>query len=412
MNPARHPLLTAALLAVVAAIGVATLTPITGADVQPLSNCLICGPRGVADAILNTALFLPLGLLLAGHWRPALALLGGIAFTGAIEFAQTHIPGRDPSWGDVLFNSLGTLLGVAAWHIRRYWLYPTGQLRTVLAVSAAAAAAVVMFLTGWLFRPMLPPPPYFIEWQPSRPHFSWYNGKVLDGGVGPLRLRPGPTPQALSAGELLGSGAPLGVWTEWGGPTAGLAPLIMVYDADGAEVAMVGVDREFVVFRQRTRATLYRLTNPAVRQDRNLDSLAVGDSLRIASVAARQPWGRCFDVGNRRHCGAGFTGAGGWALFYAPRSLDEDRQWMADAAWLALLALPAGYWASPGLALLFLIGLSWYGAIRLPIDTVARPLPPLALLGIATGLALGMLLAAAIRRRMARLTQASTPDPR
>jgi hypothetical protein len=386
------------LLLVLAVILAVTLMPMRNVPTQPLSDCIICGSRGLADAILNTAMFAPLGFLLAGRWRAAVALAAAAALTLSVELAQTVIPGRDPSAGDVVFNTLGAALGILAWRLRGRWVAPRPGTALALALAAAALVAAIMFLTGWLLRPAPPPPPYTVVWQPSQPHFSWYNGRVLNGGIGQMRLRPGPTPQSAAAAVLLARGAPLGVWTVWGGQSAGLAPLIILYDTEAREAALLGVDRSDVVFRQRTRASQFRLTNPAVRLPGVLDSLAVGDSVRIASGAAPTPYARCFDVASHRYCGVGYTAAGGWALLLAPGSMSQAALSRMDALWLALIALPAGYWATPRLALLIFTALSWYGMFRVPIDTVARPVPIVALIGLALGLVAGLALGAYVRR--------------
>ncbi|MDO5676132.1 MAG: VanZ family protein [Propionibacteriaceae bacterium] len=68
------------------------------------------------DAILNTALFVPLGLL-AALWAPRVLWwvwgLIGLAGSVSIELLQYLFLPRDASGWDVFFNTLGAFLGAA-----------------------------------------------------------------------------------------------------------------------------------------------------------------------------------------------------------------------------------------------------------------------------------------------------------
>lgn len=75
---------------------------------------------GMADAILNVLLFVPLGfglsekLLEKGWSRRATFLvvwISGFFLSYAIEFTQLYIPGRDSGWEDVFTNSTGSAVG-------------------------------------------------------------------------------------------------------------------------------------------------------------------------------------------------------------------------------------------------------------------------------------------------------------
>lgn len=69
---------------------------------------------GLAGALLNLLLMLPLtfSLVLATRRvRPAVVVAVLLPF--AVEFTQTHLPGRYCNLPDVLTNSVGALLGVA-----------------------------------------------------------------------------------------------------------------------------------------------------------------------------------------------------------------------------------------------------------------------------------------------------------
>ncbi len=76
--------------------------------------------QALKDPIGNVVLFLPLGFLAALGWEqlrdPRRALLAGAAVSGAIELSQLLFGlGSLGTVDDVIFNSLGALIGWAAW---------------------------------------------------------------------------------------------------------------------------------------------------------------------------------------------------------------------------------------------------------------------------------------------------------
>jgi VanZ family protein len=85
------------------------------------------GRTGYVDFLLNTFLFVPIGLFAAvafrGRLRYLRAMALGIGVSFSVEFLQAWLPGRVSSLSDLAANSLGTLLGtaVAPWIAR--WIH-------------------------------------------------------------------------------------------------------------------------------------------------------------------------------------------------------------------------------------------------------------------------------------------------
>jgi hypothetical protein len=113
-------------------IAFVTLIPQSG-PAPRFTPCWICGDRGVSDAIVNLILFLPLGLSLSLRKPDRARYRVPILLSFIVETAQHFIPGRSPTYGDLLFNSLGGWLGiwlgthsylwwVASERIARRWL--------------------------------------------------------------------------------------------------------------------------------------------------------------------------------------------------------------------------------------------------------------------------------------------------
>ncbi|HWM17734.1 MAG TPA: VanZ family protein [Microbacterium sp.] len=117
---------TRILAAAIAVIAVASLTlapraiaaparaafvAMTDAFIAPLLAWL---PYGYAEQVLNTILFVPLGvtlaLLLSRRAWPV-AIIAGLALSAVVEYAQGSIPGRVPDLDDVLWNTVGAAIG-------------------------------------------------------------------------------------------------------------------------------------------------------------------------------------------------------------------------------------------------------------------------------------------------------------
>jgi len=134
---------------------------------------------GPDDLLINLLLFVPFGALLHHDWRHRTWKLrsivmmisaGAILISGTIEYAQSFLPTRDSSIIDVLFNTLGALLGVTA---DRRWgtgiargLYRL-RARTSFAILAGLTACFLMFavlVSGALQRRSL-----LSNWNPEYP---------------------------------------------------------------------------------------------------------------------------------------------------------------------------------------------------------------------------------------------------
>lgn len=159
LSQRRRALLAVAVVAILAL----TLTPFGSRPSEPFSTCVACGPRGLADGILNLLLFVPLGCFLAWYSRASLAsLVFGLLLSTAIELLQTIIPGRDPSLSDIIFNTAGTVVGALIGLRPRVWLVPDARNSVALTAFGVAAAALVTTITALLLAPASPKEPFTI----------------------------------------------------------------------------------------------------------------------------------------------------------------------------------------------------------------------------------------------------------
>ena len=113
--------LAASLLVVLAlTVGPAANTPLLWFDVLAGELAEAAGRRpptlNESEALANVLLFVPLGaagaLVLRRHTGWVVVGLGALSL--AIEVLQSTLPGRTPSYRDVVLNSAGALVGVVA----------------------------------------------------------------------------------------------------------------------------------------------------------------------------------------------------------------------------------------------------------------------------------------------------------
>ena len=122
------------------------------------------------DALFNVLAYLPLGFLLTlspthrpSPWgRVLLPVLVGFGLSAGMEALQTLIPGRVSSALDLLFNTLGTLLGAT---LSLFWgptvLAAAGRLRQQLGVRRLSAETGLILLALWLFAQISPETLFF-----------------------------------------------------------------------------------------------------------------------------------------------------------------------------------------------------------------------------------------------------------
>jgi len=322
----------------------ATLTPFPGARLPDFVGCVICGVRGWSDALANLILFVPLGaaLLANGRTGPRAVGLAGLLSAG-IELAQIFIPGRDPSLGDVCFNTLGAAVGQVTAALALKLATCSGRAAARLSLVSAIGVAVVTGVTGWLLLPALPLSALRAWYSPDRPDLELFRGRVISTSLGSVPFRTSVFPNPDEVRRSLLTGAPLRIVALAGARARALAPMLVIEDEDGNELLLTGPDRDDWVLRLRTRAASHRLDQPDLRLRGALTRVAPGDTLRIE--ARRDPDGYCLRVNETQACRLGFTIGSGWALLLYLRHFPPWLQRLLGAAWVAGLVVPIGFWA-------------------------------------------------------------------
>jgi hypothetical protein len=328
-----------AVTATIAAIAGATLLP-GEPTVSASSNCVICGDRGVADALLNLTLFAPFGAVLAfARVRPWRIVLAGLALSAMVELLQMYMPGRDPSAGDLIFNATGAALGAGVPFLFAHWRHGTPARAGAGAAASAVFACLVITGSALLLHPSLPRLTYYGQWTPEFGNSEQYLGHVVSASIGDLRVRNQAIRRSvelrarLLAGDVLRITAVAGPRPQWN------SPVFNIYDDRQHEVLSIMAQGPDLLIRYRMKATRFRLDQPSF--------LVRGG---LANVGATAPWsldlrlidgGICARTQSASGCPLGFTVSRGWSVLLHttfPRGVER----LLDLLWLAALFLPAG----------------------------------------------------------------------
>ena len=315
-----------------------------GNHTHPFSFCLYCAPRALSDALANIVLFAGLGasLRLAGLRLPAAIVLGA-GTSAAVEIAQMFVAGRDPGISDLLSNTIGAAVGAAAIHRAGALVVPRPRMAERLALSAAALTWAAWWATGHLLTPSFLPRAYWGQWTPRLETLEPYRGRVLAANVGGQAIGDEPVADSVQLRTRLSNRDPVSVEVVSGPPTRGLSSIFSIVDDRSSRVLLVGLVRDDLVFRYRSKAADWRLDQPDIRGRGLLAHELVGSRFTI-HIAPRGA-GYCLTVGNREACGLGFGPGDGWGLLRYWGLGNESSRYALQILWVALVVAPSTFWA-------------------------------------------------------------------
>jgi hypothetical protein len=376
----------------------ATLAPV-GTEFQPdFVSCILCGSRNWADAVSNLLLYAPLGAALVWNgrvgWRP---VFSAFLLSACIELSQTVIPGRDPSLGDVTFNTLGAAAGQLGAVLARRWLVPDVPAAARYSLAAAALAAALFAFTGWLLAPAFSTTTLSIWYTPALPEMPWYHARVLSARIGAIRLHAGPLANTEKVRRSLLTGAPLDIEAIAGPPVPTLGPLVVFEDEGANQTFLVGPDRADLVLRYQTRAARRGLDQPDIRLRGAFATVQRGDTIRIA--IRRQGVGYCLSLNSPERCGPGYTIGSAWAMVLYPRHWPPWVHALLGAMWVGGLALPLGLWSRRRVETVLAVALFGSAAALVPPLVSLSATPGREWWGAALGWGMGVALQVVLRRR-------------
>jgi len=286
---------------------------------------LTSGDAAVAELIANLILFIPLGiaLTLAGVPRMRVIAAGAlVSFT--VEFLQQWIPGRDPSVGDILSNTISTTLGVLLVVGAPRWLVVSPRRSAWHARATALLAVHVWYGTGAMVRQTFPPLPYHIVTTPDFEHFGHYQGEVV-------KITPG-----LRSLEITAVAAPH--------PPGQTSPLIAVLDRQDQKVLMLSVDGPDLALRYSMPAVRATLDHPDLRLRGALQTVAPRDT--FIAKTWHDSTNVCLRLNAIERCHLGYTIGDGWKLIYFPAAMPSWMLGLINMFWVVGCVIGVGYWAA------------------------------------------------------------------
>jgi VanZ like family len=363
-------------------------------------TAIFCGERGAADAILNWAFFVPLGLLIA--WagvRPVwLAPVACLILSLTLEIYQLTAPGRTAALGDVVFDTLGGATGMVIFLAVARGPKLDARMAVRLATAWAGLVLLIFGLTAAVFQRSLPRSIYWGQWTPILGHREPYLGRVLSAEIGGIPLPPHRLQNSSDVRKALVEGKALEVRLIVGPPPPDLASIFSIADDRSREISLVGAEGHELVFRTRTRAPDLLLDPPELRAP--MPPTAIGDTMTLEVRQVGSGVAVTIDSGPVFH--RRLTLGRGWNLLRSPSGLSEGARTLLDGLWWLALTVPLGflYRAGAGIGavasdrsvvwkasvpILFV----FLGAAIVPAVTNLGPTGPVGWGGLLGGLALG-----------------------
>ena len=351
----------------------------SGTSTHGWSFSLASGDAAIAEIIQNILLFIPLGICLTlARVRPVLAIALGAALSFSVEFSQQWIPGRDPSVGDILNNTISTALGVAITRTAPRWLLVSPERSAAQALGTAILAVLVWTGTGIALRPTVPVGPFQTTLRPDFNYFSRYQGdvvfaKIVQGSLTVKAVWPPPAEQSFRS-----------------------APLVVMMDAEGHRAVLLSEDRTDLALRYDMLAVRLRLEQPDLRWRGAFAPLAPGDTFTTGTW--HDDGHVCLGLNTQSRCNLGYTLGDGWKLIFFPEHFAPWLNALIDGLWVMGCVFFMGIWAgrSPparGIFARIAVGIVLVGLVVVPWVTGLKGTTLVewvcALLGIEFGLVVG-----------------------
>lgn len=336
----------------------ATLTPDPGETVLP-GLCIICGPLGGVDVILNILLFVPLGVGLALQGtRFRWAIFAAFALSAAVETAQLFIPGRDPSIGDVITNTLGAAIGFALCVRAPRWLTPTERAARLLTLCWTIALLAIQTTVSFSLAPVFPRSTYYGQLARELAGYEKFQGRIVTAKIDSVVIPDDRLTNTEQVAELLRRGPTASATVIPASATSAIAPILRVVDEEEQEIILLAQDGRDFLFEVSTGASILRLrpttySLPAVFPA--TDQRQSGGAGSVTLMAASSP----NEIRLTARTGQGVksefvpvSASLGWTLFipFEWHLQNAPGERVAGFLWMTLLFLPLGYFA--GFALL------------------------------------------------------------
>jgi len=306
------------------AILLATLHPGGHSTSGGWSWSLASGEAALAELLQNLILFIPFGISLALAGVPLLRSVAlGALLSFSVEFAQQWIPGRDPSVGDIVCNTISTAIGAGLVQLAPRWLTVAPARSGWHALCAACLAVLVWLGTAAALRPTFGTSPYRVVPKPDFSFWGLYQGEVLE-----TNLRQGILYVKATFPER---------------PPARPAPLAAVLDAHGDRGTILAVVGRDLTMRYHMPALTLTLAQPDLRWEHALANVAPADT--FTATTGHELGRLCLAVNQDWRCNLGYTIGDGWKLIFYPEHWPGWLLAIINGCWVTGWTIGVGFWA-------------------------------------------------------------------
>jgi VanZ family protein len=403
-----------------AAIAWLTLRPAHATSSTAWHLCVVCGPLAGVDILLNTLLFVPLGIALClTGLSLRKAVLICLVVSLSIEIAQVFVVrGRDSTLSDLLTNTSGGAIGFLSARTAPAWLAPSHKGAASLTAMWGAIWLLIQIVSSYSFSPSLPLSQYFGQSAHQFGARSMFHGQVTSARIGTIPIPNGPFADSRSIRQLLLNGTPIIAVVRLAEPTPYFASIIRVADDRQQGIASIAEQGDQLVFSIRTGASNLRLREPAYglpgmfaaarpTSDSATETFVISagfDDGAVQIVAQTRSAHRQLNLSPRA--------AQAWSLVLPFHGHLESGglERVATLLWTSVLLLPLGYWATTlarqleRVAAFWLVGvlaaLLAAGLILVPGSFGLRGATPLDWIAAVTGVAIGAALILVFNQRL------------
>lgn len=332
----------------IAAATLVPMPPAIGWRRGTFGACLFCGELGGLDTVNNVLLFLPFGAAAAGagwRWHRIAVLAAGLSTSA--ELAQfAGLSGRYAGFGDIVFNTVGAVLGSVLLTNRHTWMTPSTQVARIGALVAAAGFVGVTATTSWMLGLAVPDSPLTAQWAPRRAvpftgvlHHTTLNGDEVSSG--PLDSRAEERFRSLARAGHSAIAADIAPARD---SPRGFAPVFRIVTDERVHLAL-GQSRDAIVFIPTLRSRQVGFRTLAIR-----GPTITPASERLRASGSTEPRRLRVSVemapGQSRSAELDLTVGLAWATMLPVTVPIAEWHWLASAAWLLLLAIPLGFYAT------------------------------------------------------------------
>jgi len=340
-----------------AAIAWLTLRP-AHAPSSPIGShlCLVCGPQAGVDILLNTLLFVPLGLGLSlSGLNPWKAVLICFALSLSIETAQAFVVrGRASTLSDILTNTSGGAIGFWSARTARTWLAPARKTALCLAAIWGAIWLLIQIVSSYSFAPSLSSSQYYGDIAHPLGGRVMFHGEVDSARIGTTPIPVGAFADSRSIRQLLLGGAPIVAFVRLDEPTPNFASIVRVADDKQRAITSIAEEGDRFVFSIRTGASNLRLREPAF----GMPGVFTGGRPPSDAAAQTLVLSARFNDGTVQLVAQ--TGSAHRELNFSPRAAlawtvvvpfhghfeNGGMALVAAFLWTSVLLIPLGYWAA------------------------------------------------------------------